>query len=195
MDTVNRPSLPELLAGDVMQAAAGLIGCVLARRLGAGPDGIARAVIVEAEAYHQCEPGCHAFRGRTPRTEVMFGPPGRLYVFFTYGMWHCANVVCAGAGTGAAVLLRAAAAWPGGAGAGLRLSGPGLLCQGLQLDRRHNGANLLRRSGEVWLYRPADYTPPPLTWTKRIGLSQARDLPWRCCWTGHPAVSPARPPQ
>jgi DNA-3-methyladenine glycosylase len=190
------PLLPTLLAGDVLQTAAGLVGCVLARRLGPGSGGIARALIVEAEAYHQREPGCHAYRGLTPRTAVMFGSPGRLYVYFTYGMWHCANVVCEAEGTGAAVLLRAAACLPGSHGAEeLRLSGPGLLCQGLKLDRSHNGVNLLKRGGEAWLYRPADYTPPPLTWTKRVGLSQARDLPWRCCWTGHPALSPGRPPR
>jgi DNA-3-methyladenine glycosylase len=194
MPGLTPPSLRALLAGEVVAAAAGLIGCVLARRLSPGPGGIARALIVETEAYHQREPGCHAYRGRTPRTAVMFGPPGRLYVYFTYGMWHCANVVCAAEGTGAAVLLRAAALLPGSAGAGqLRLSGPGLLCQGLQLDRGHNGVNLLDRRGAVWLYRPAHYTPPPLTWTTRIGLSQGQELPWRCCWARHPALSPAKP--
>ena len=195
VDPANLPSLPDLLAGDVVKAAAALVGCVLSRWLAPGRGGIARAVIVEAEAYHQREPGCHAHRGQTPRNAVMFGPPGRLYVYFTYGMWHCANVVCEAEGTGAAVLIRAAQALPGGAREGLRLSGPGLLCQGLRLDRSHNGVNLLRRGGDVWLYRPADYAPPPLVWTKRIGLSQGCDLPWRCLLEGHPAVSRARPPK
>lgn len=202
--------LPELLAGDVVQACAGLIGCVIARRMGTAPQQrIARAVIVEAEAYHMREPGCHAFRGRTPRNDVMFGPPGRLYVYFTYGMWHCANVVCEPEGTAAAVLLRAAMPLPPDDGSSgqpaLRLAGPGLLCRGLDLDRRHNS---LRVTGfdaqgaaadgsgaqaEVWVYRPDDYSPPPLAWTTRIGFSFPDPHAWRCLWDGHPAVSPGRP--
>jgi DNA-3-methyladenine glycosylase len=204
--------MEQLLAGDVVQACAALIGCCIARRLDAGPQGaarIVRATIVEAEAYHMREPGCHAYRGRTPRNTVMFGPPGRLYVYFTYGMWHCANVVCEAEGTAAAVLLRAAAPLAPDDGAeglpALRLSGPGLLCRGLQLDRSHNGAAVtgvdadgaaLDGSGEragVWLYRPADYAPPPLAWTTRIGFSFPDPHPWRCYWQGHPAVSPGRP--
>lgn len=192
--TADRP-LAELLAGDVVEAAAGLIGCVLARRLDGGR--IIRARIVEAEAYHQREPGCHAYRGRTPRNEVMFGPPGRLYVYFTYGMWHCANVVCEAAGTAAAVLLRAAEPLPPDDRPlddtePLRLNGPGLLCRGLELDRRHNALNLLDRRGAAWLYRPADWRPVELTWTTRIGFSFPDPHPWRCVWTDHPAVSPAK---
>jgi DNA-3-methyladenine glycosylase len=184
------PPLRELLAGDVVSAAAGLVGCILARRLD-GPDGrVLRVQIVETEAYHMSEPGCHAYRGRTPRTEIMFGQPGQLYVYFTYGMWHCANVVCEPAGTAAAVLLRAAVAMGGAAATEApRLSGPGLFCRGLELDRRHNGLQLLSRNGQVWLYRPRGWQPPPLAWSPRIGLNQARELPWRCCWRDHPALS------
>ena len=185
--------LRELLAGDVVRAAANLIGCMLARRLHGGA--IARALIVEAEAYHQREPGCHAYNGKTPRNAVMFGPPGRLYVYFTYGMWHCANVVCEPAGTAAAVLLRAAqplAPYDGSEDdiEPLHLSGPGLLCQGLELSRDHNGANLLDRRGAVWLYRPTDWSPPPLTRTTRIGFSFPDHRRWRFCWRDHPALQP-----
>jgi len=131
----------KVLPGDVVDAAAALVGCVIARRLHSGR--ILRATLVETEAYHMNEPGCHAFRGKTPRNSVMFGPPGRLYVYFTYGMWHCCNVVCGPEGTAAAVLLRAAAPLEGSTqaetGAKLRLSGPGLLCRGLQIDRSDNG--------------------------------------------------------
>lgn len=202
--------MEQLLAGDVVQACAGLIGCCIGRRLATdGGERVLRAVIVEAEAYHMREPGSHAYRGRTPRNAVMFGPPGRLYVYFTYGMWHCANVVCEAEGTAAAVLLRAAAALPPDAGKPevptLRLSGPGLLCRGLQLDRSHNGLQVTgfdaggmaldgsRARGSAWLYRPEDYTPPPLRWTTRIGFSFPDPLQWRCYWEGHPAVSPGRP--
>ena len=188
-------SLGEMLRGGVVDAAAGLIGCVLARRM---EGGVVRATIVEAEAYHMREPGCHAHKGKTARNAAMFGPPGRLYVYFTYGMWHCCNVVCEPEGIAAAVLLRAAAPLKPHDGslpgiAPLRLSGPGLLCKGLGLERRHNGANLLDRRGEVWLYRPAAWTPPHLTWTGRIGFSFPDPNSWRCFWTGHPAVSKARP--
>jgi DNA-3-methyladenine glycosylase len=189
------PPLRTMLAGDVVSAAAGLIGCVLARRL---PDGlVARAQIVEAEAYHQRERGCHAYKGRTVRNAVMFGPPGRLYVYFTYGMWHCCNVVCEPAGTAAAVLLRAAQPLKPFDGSRdgiepLRLSGPGLLCQGLELTREHSGANLLDRRGEVWLYRSADWQPVELVTTTRIGFSFPDERRWRFCWAGHPALSPAR---
>ena len=189
------PSLQELLAGDVVRATAGLVGAVIARRLAGGR--IVRATIVEAEAYHQREKGCHAYNGKTPRNAVMFGPPGRLYVYFTYGMWHCANVVCEAEGTAAAVLLRAAAPHPPDDGStgehpALRLGGPGLLCQALELNREHNGVNLLDRRGPAWLYWPADWTPPPLAWTTRIGFSFPDPHTWRCYWKGHPAVSPAR---
>jgi len=187
--------LSELLAGDVVRAAPGLLGCVLARRMGEGR--IARALIVETEAYHQREPGCHAYRGRTPRNEVMFGPPGRLYVYFTYGMWHCANVVCEPRGTAAAVLLRAAMPLPPHDGSlrgiePLRLSGPGLLCHGLELTREHNGRSLLSRRGDVWLYRPANWRQPPVVRTTRIGFSFEDQRRWRFCWRDHPALSKAR---
>lgn len=200
------PDLQSLLAGDAAAAAAGLIGCVLERWL---PDGsVLRVQLVELEAYHQSEPGCHAHRGRTPRTAVMFGPAARLYVYFTYGMWHCANIVCGPEGEASAVLLRAAAllsAPPRPPGEPeLRVSGPGLLCKSLRLDRSHSGMQLrlaqprpaelrafLRRPdelGRAWLYRPAGLAAPPLSWTTRVGFSFQDTLPWRCFWTGHPAV-------
>lgn len=182
--------LTELLAGDVVEAAAGLVGCVLARRTQAG---VRRAVIVETEAYHMRERGCHAHNGKTPRNAVMFTEPGRLYVYFTYGMWHCANVVCGPTGVASAVLLRAASELDAPARRKpLRLGGPGLLCRGLELDRRHNGLSLFDRRGPLWLYRPAEYAPPPLAVTTRIGFSFADNLPWRFYWKGHPGVSPAR---
>ena len=107
----NAAKLPlgEMLGRDVLLATGSLVGCVLARRVG---KEVRRGLIVETEAYHQREPGSHSYRGITPRTQVMFGPPGHLYVYFTYGMWHCCNVVAEQEGTGAAVLLRAAEALP-----------------------------------------------------------------------------------
>ena len=142
--------LPELLAGHVEQAAAGLVGCILHRRL---PDGEVRsAAIIETEAYRGDEPGSHAYRGMTPRNAVMFGPPGHFYVYFTYGMHHCCNVVCEPAGSAAGVLLRAMSPLPphDGSASGterLRMSGPGLICRALQIERSHNGLFLLDPGG------------------------------------------------
>jgi DNA-3-methyladenine glycosylase len=188
--------LPELVAGDVVQAAAGLLGCVLTRRLPGGE--VRRALIVETEAYHMREPGSHSFRGDTPRTAVMFGPSGHLYVYYIYGMWFCCNVVCEEVGSGAGVLLRAAAPLAPHDGSDpavprLRLSGPGLLCRGLDIDRSCNGVNLLDSTSAVQLHRPADWEQPAVTWTRRVGLGIDEDLHWRAVWTGHRDVSKGRP--
>jgi len=123
----------------------------------------------------------------------MFGPPGHLYVYFTYGMWFCCNVVAEREGIGAGILLRAAE--PLAPHTDLRLSGPGLLCQGLQIGRADNGKYLLDgpAGSDVWLYRPADYKVPELVWSRRVGLGFYEDLHWRARWAGHPAVSKGRP--
>jgi DNA-3-methyladenine glycosylase len=138
----------------------------------------------------------------------MFGPPGRLYVYLTYGMWHCANIVCEAECSAAAVLLRAAQPLPETSDETLatatapRLKGPGLFCQGLELDRRHSGLALILEPpaakqrlakrdaelGRVYLYRPEGLVSPPLSWTTRVGFSFQDTYPWRCHWTGHPAV-------
>lgn len=217
-----RPSLPlrELLGGDVVAAAAGLVGCVLERRwTNSGPGALAReslrSVIIETEAYHQSEPGCHAHRKRTPKNEAMFGRAGTLYVYFTYGNWFMLNVVCEAQDTAAAVLIRGLAllgpgdSWPGttsvaaatvppgatapGTAPLLRLHGPGLLCRELRIDKRHNGLDALARGAEIRLLRPARlygaaWSPPPLKATTRVGFSWEDTLPWRFVWDGHPAL-------
>jgi DNA-3-methyladenine glycosylase len=188
---VQKP-LAELLSGDVVLATGGLVGCVLARRM---PDGtVVHARIVETEAYHQSEPGSHSYKGRTPRTEVMFGPAGHLYVYFTYGMWFCCNVVCEHEGVGAAVLLRAAEVLKP-SGLDLRLSGPGLFCKGLHIEREDNGTFLLGapERSSMWLYRPDDYKLPEIDWSRRVGLGFYEELHWRARWVGHPEVSKGRP--
>ena len=150
--------------------------------------------IVEVEAYCGAEdPGSHAFRGRTLRNATMFGPPGRLYVYFTYGMHFCANVVCGGDGEASAVLLRGLTPLAGldemRAARGVRpgrpwsdqdlCSGPAKLCQAFGLDRAFDGADLV--SGERGVTVAADGTPPPAQpgVSGRIGLSVAGELPWR----------------
>jgi DNA-3-methyladenine glycosylase len=172
-----------------------LVGALLVVDAGT-PDEV-RARIVEVEAYlGEDDPASHAFRGRTARSSIMFGPPGHLYVYLSYGMHHCANVVCGPEGTASAVLLRAAAAEFGEAAVRARrgrsdsgnrlLSGPGNLCRGLAIGLGDNGADLCGQ-GRLFLKARAD--PPPLSSGPRVGVSRAADVPWRFWWTGHPAVS------
>jgi DNA-3-methyladenine glycosylase len=162
-----------------------------------------RAVrIVEVEAYAGGEdPGSHAFRGRTPRTAVMFGPGGHLYVYFTYGMHWCANAVCGPDGVASAVLLRAGAPLAGVAEmfaarpAARRerdlCSGPAKLCQALGLDGSHDGDDLVAGGGAVLL---DDGTPPPEQpgVSTRIGLSAGQEHPWRWFVVGDANVSGPR---
>jgi DNA-3-methyladenine glycosylase len=159
---------------------------------------------VEVEAYcGSADPGSHAFRGETARNRTMFGPPGHLYVYFTYGMHWCANVVTGDPGEGLAVLLRALApvdgipamqaVRPAARRARDLCNGPGKLCQALGLDRSFDGADLVTADQGVWL--ADDGTPPPATpfRTTRIGLSAGAEHPWRWCVPGDPHVSgPAR---
>lgn len=148
------------------------------------------ARIVEVEAYCGADdPGSHAFRGQTARNATMFGAPGHLYVYFTYGMHHCANVVCGEVGEGAAVLLRGLdpmsgldamrAARPAGSPERDLCRGPARLCQAFGLDRTFDGADLV--TGDRGITIADDGTVPPVEpgVSGRIGLSVAGDLPWR----------------
>ena len=146
--------------------------------------------IVEVEAYAGSEdPSSHAFRGPTRRNATMFGPAGHLYVYFTYGMHHCANLVCDDEGVGTAVLLRGLtplkgleemwAARPRARREAELCSGPGRLCQAFGLDRSFDGADVV--SGDQGVVVVDDGTPPPSEpgVSGRIGLSVAGDVPWR----------------
>jgi DNA-3-methyladenine glycosylase len=155
---------------------------------------------VEAEAYCGSEdPGSHAYRGMTERNRTMFGIPGRLYVYFTYGMHWCANAVCGDEGQGTAVLLRALspvagldaiwAARPRARRERDLCSGPAKLCQALGIDRTFDGADLV--AGDRGVLLCDDGTPPPHEplQTTRIGLSAGGEHPWRWCVPGDPNVS------
>jgi DNA-3-methyladenine glycosylase len=164
--------------------APALIGCRLVRRQPGG--GILWGVIVETEAYSQAEPACHGHRRRSPGNETLFGEPGRFYVYVSYGIHHCVNVVTDRADWANGVLLRAVAV----PGAPERCAaGPGLLARHFGIDRRHDGLLASPDSG-LWLAPP----PPalaaalaaeraagenPLCCGARIGVSQGQDLPWR----------------
>lgn len=130
-----------------LSVARGLIGMHLVH---ADRGRVRAGRIVETEAYMgPHDRAAHSSRGRTPRTEVMFGPPGHAYVYFIYGFWHCLNVVTGKRGVPHAVLLRALEPVTGITG---RTCGPGLLCRAMHIDRRFNGIDL--RGDVLWLERP-----------------------------------------
>ncbi len=175
-----------------MDVAPWLLNKVLARGGRAGR-------IVEVEAYKGAQDAAsHAFGGLTPRTEVMFGPPGHLYVYFTYGMHWCANVVCGPDGRAGAVLVRALAPLRGvvqmrRARVAARrdrdlCNGPAKLCQALGITGADNGADLLARTGVRLV---DDGTPPPErpAQGRRIGISAAQEEPWRFWVAGDEYVS------
>jgi DNA-3-methyladenine glycosylase len=159
--------------------------------------------IVEVEAYCGSEdPGSHAYRGMTPRNETMFGPPGRLYVYFTYGMHWCANAVCGEDGEGVAVLIRALSplrgldamqeARPSARRETDLCSGPAKLCQALGIDGSFDGADLVRGDLQVTIRDDGTESPAVPGVSTRIGLSAGAEHPWRWFVPGDPHVS--RPP-
>jgi len=179
------------------RVAPQLLGQRLVRRLA---DGTCLAgVIVEAEAYEPGDPASHSYRGPTPRNQVMFGPPGHLYVYFTYGNHWMANVVTRRAGEGSAVLLRAARPSEGidtmsvnrGRQEMLQLcSGPGKLAQAFAISRELNGEDLVKGS-VVWLERGnggVRRSKGP-----RVGVSVGVEPNWRFWVKGDPFVSKGRP--
>jgi DNA-3-methyladenine glycosylase len=143
--------------------------------------------IVEVEAYREDDPASHSFRGVTARTAVMFGPAGHLYVYFTYGMHWCANVVTGADGEGSAVLLRAVTPVAGielmrerRRGQRSLADGPAKLCQAFAIGAPHNGVDLLT-DDPLAVRLLDDGTPPPEgpIVGPRIGISRAVETPWR----------------
>ena len=157
--------------------------------------------LTEVEAYDGADdPGSHAYRGPTARNAVMFGPPGHLYVYFTYGMHHCCNVACGPEGKASAVLLRAGEVVAGhelarsrrGAASERDLArGPARLCEALGIDRALDGADLTG-GGPIDLDVP-EVAVGPVATGPRVGLRRAADRPWRFWIEGEPTVSSYRP--
>jgi DNA-3-methyladenine glycosylase len=187
------------LLGPVDEVAPTLLGCwVVTDR----PGGRVAVRLTEVEAYsgEGQDPASHAHRGPTPRAEIMFGPPGRLYVYFSYGVHWCANVVVGPQGHGSAVLLRAGevvvgeelarSRRPAARAARDLARGPARLTQALGIGPDDRGADLLAQGSDVRLHRGA--APAAVTAGPRVGISQAMDLSWRFSEVGAPSVSPFR---
>lgn len=193
-----RPLPAAFFARDALDVAPELLGKLLVHD---DPElGPAAVRIVEVEAYRGGDDhGSHAFRGRTDRNAVMFGPPGRAYVYFTYGMHWCANVVCGAEGVASAVLVRAGAPVLGldamrrrrpAARADRELArGPARLCAALGVGRAQNGADL--RRGPLRLLDDGTAPPAVPLVTPRVGLAAGRgeELPWRFVVAGDPHAS------
>ena len=168
-----------------------LIGCLLVKRQAVGE--LLWGVIVETEAYCQSEPACHGHRRRTPSNETLFGEPGRFYVYVSYGIHHCVNVVTGRADWANGVLLRAA--WLPGEPERIA-AGPALLAKRFGLSKRQDalcvsgvsGLWLAPRSAAVAEAMDGD-EPPAVIQTTRIGVSLGQELPWRWYWRASRSVS------
>jgi DNA-3-methyladenine glycosylase len=202
---INTLILPrETFMRAAVEVAPELLGCVLEHETAAG---LAAVRLTEVEAYMgEVDPASHAYRGRTRRNAVMYGPPGHAYVYFTYGMHFCVNLVCQPAGTASAVLLRAGEVIAGEELARRRRArngnepaarelarGPARLCQALAIDRSLDGADVcapesaLRITSTTVRYDKDIFTGP------RVGVSSGAEMPWRFWLAGEPTVSVYRP--
>ncbi|HEY6316066.1 MAG TPA: DNA-3-methyladenine glycosylase [Streptosporangiaceae bacterium] len=192
-DFFDRPSV---------QVAPDLLGCVLEHQTAAG---LVAVELTEVEAYAgEADPASHAYHGKTRRNAVMYGPPGHAYVYFTYGMYFCVNLVCLGEGTASAVLLRAGAVIEGEDLARARRTrgktvvpfrdlarGPARLCQALDIDRSQDGADVCVTRSPLRVRWPRARTPDrsEIKTGPRVGIAQAAEVPWRFWLDGEPSVS------
>lgn len=172
-----------------LEVAPALLGCIL-------QVGAVSGRIVETEAYRDDDEASHSFRGPRGRARVMFGPPGRLYVYRSYGIHWCVNLVCEGEGSGAAVLLRALEPLDGLAAMRTRrgdmpdrllCAGPGRLTQAMGIDGGLDGSSAVDPGGPVRLLASAG--PVPVVTGPRVGITKALDKPWRFGVAGSPHLS------
>ena len=200
----------ETFAGSAVEVAPALLGCVIEHETA---EGLVAVALTEVEAYHgKADPASHAYRGQTRRNAVMFGPPGHTYVYFTYGMHFCVNLVCLPEGTASAVLLRAGRVVEGtGLATARRVApgrqgrdlarGPARLCQALGITREQNGADVCDPGSPLRVRWPEGQSGAgsggpaslPVSRGPRVGVSAAGDRPWRFWLTGDPTVSVYRP--
>jgi DNA-3-methyladenine glycosylase len=178
----------------VHDVARDLIGCTVVH-------GKTSGVIVETESYHADDAACHAFGGPTPRSSVLFGPPGTVYVYLSYGIHSLLNFVAEPEGDAAAVLIRALEPVEGvdvmrsrrGLDRAEELcSGPGKLTQALGIGLELNGSDL--RNGPIGvLPRSPEWVRPRISTSPRVGITRDAELPWRFCAVGNRFVSRPRP--
>ncbi|BAC74197.1 3-methyladenine DNA glycosylase [Streptomyces avermitilis] len=196
------PLTREFFARPVLDVAPDLLGRVLVRTT---PDGPIELRVTEVEAYDgPSDPGSHAYRGRTARNGVMFGPPGHVYVYFTYGMWHCMNLVCGPEGRASAVLLRAGEIIEGAELARTRrlsarndkelAKGPARLATALEVDRALDGTDACApEGGPLTLLSGTPVPPDQVRNGPRTGVSGDGGVhPWRFWIDNDPTVSPYR---
>lgn len=200
MGTGLRPLGRDFFARDVLEVARDLLGCTVRHRT---PEGTVAVRLSEVEAYAgESDPGSHAFRGRTPRTEVMFGPAGHAYVYFSYGMHWCLNLVCGGEGAASAVLLRAGEVVEGLDLAGSRrvaarravdlARGPARLTQALAVARAQDGVDVCA-GGDLQVDPGPAVADEDVVWGPRVGVSgPGGPTPWRVSLVGDPTVSAYR---
>jgi DNA-3-methyladenine glycosylase len=202
-----------------VQVAPDLLGCVLEHQTAAG---LVAVELTEVEAYAgEADPASHAYRGKTRRNAVMYGPPGHAYVYFTYGMHFCVNLVCLGEGSASAVLLRAGTVIEGEDLARARRTrprgvrgdgspreeevtavgsrdlarGPARLCQALGIDRSLDGADVCVAGSPLRIRWPGARTADRSAKIKsgpRVGIAHAAEVPWRFWLDGEPSVSAYR---
>jgi DNA-3-methyladenine glycosylase len=204
----------EFFARLSVPVAPDLLGCVLEHQTEAG---LVAVELTEVEAYAGAsDPASHAYRGQTARNAVMFGPPGHAYVYFTYGMYFCVNLVCLGYGSASAVLLRAGRVIEGEELARVRRTrgtavvsfrdlarGPARLCLALDIDRSQDGADVCAAGSPLRVRWPDASTTlrsaegkeaeRKIATGPRVGVSKAAEIPWRFWWEGEPTVSAYRP--
>jgi DNA-3-methyladenine glycosylase len=190
----------DFFARTSLEVAPDLLGCLLTAR---SAHGAVTVRITEVEAYAgSLDPASHAYRGRTARNAVMFGPPGHAYIYFIYGMHYAMNVVCAQDGIAQAVLVRAGEVVDGiGLARSRRAAsrvdadlarGPGRLATALDLSRAHDGADLCEPGGALTVDLGERVAPELIRSGPRTGISRAADWPWRFHVHGDPSVSPYR---
>jgi DNA-3-methyladenine glycosylase len=181
---------PSFYDRPVLDVAPDLIGCVVTHGDTAG-------VIVETEAYHQSEPASHAYGGLTPRSQTLFGLPGRAYVYRSYGVHAMLNAVCEPEGIGSGVLIRALQPLRGIELMRARrelererdlCSGPGKLTQALGIELSDNASDLLRGPVKI-SSRPRAWREVEIVVDRRIGITRAVELPWRFCALGSKFLS------
>lgn len=176
----------------VEELANTLLGCELVHET---PEGVTAGIIVETESYHETDEASHSYNGRTKRTEVMFGPPGHAYIYFTYGMHYCFNIVAEEEGIGAGVLIRALEPTQG-----IELmkkrrnqdvihnlcNGPAKLVQALAISKADYGKPLYE--GNLYITEPKlkDFK---IAFGPRVGISKAQEKPWRFWIENNPFVS------